>query len=145
MELLAPAGNPEKLEIAIRYGADAVYLAGKDFSLRNQSGNFSIEEMAQGIALAHARGVKVYVACNIYPRTHEMPAIEAFLRQMGEIGPDAIIVADPGVFLALRRILPRMPVHVSTQANTTSLAAARFWQSMGATRINAARNWIYPK
>ncbi|MBI9082499.1 MAG: U32 family peptidase [Desulfobacterales bacterium] len=139
MELLAPAGNPEKLEIAIHYGADAVYLAGKDFSLRNQSGNFTIEQMEQGIALAHARGVKVYVACNIYPRTLEMPAIEAFLKQVGKIGPDAVIVADPGIFMTVRRILPQMTVHISTQANTTNLAAAQFWRSIGAARINAAR------
>lgn len=139
MELLAPAGNPEKLDIAIRYGADAVYLAGKDFSLRSQSGNFTIDEMEQGITLAHARGVKVYVACNVYPRTHEMPAFEAFLQQLGEIGPDAVIVADPGVFMTVRRILPQMTVHISTQANTTSLATAQFWKSIGAARINTAR------
>jgi len=139
IELLAPAGNFEKLEIAVHYGADAVYLADKDFSLRNFSGNFTPEELHRAVAFAHQRGVRVYVACNIYPRTNETARIAAYLEQLGEIGPDAVIIADPGIFAAARRIIPGIPVHISTQANTTSLDAARFWRDLGARRVNIAR------
>ena len=92
VELLAPAGNFEKLEIATHYGADAVYLAGKEFSLRNFSGNFTLDELQQAVKFARERGVKVYVACNIYPRNDEQSAIADYLRKLGEIGPDALIV-----------------------------------------------------
>ncbi|VEN74280.1 Peptidase U32 [Candidatus Desulfarcum epimagneticum] len=139
IELLAPAGNPEKLEIAIHYGADAVYLGGKDFSLRNFSGNFTPKEMRQGVELAHDKGVKVYVACNIFPRTHEFGAISDFLASVNEIGPDAVIIADPGVFLLAKEKAPGIPVHISVQANTVNAGAALFWEKMGATRINTAR------
>lgn len=139
VELLAPAGNFEKLETAIHFGADAVYLAGKDFSLRNFSGNFSPAEMRAAVEQAHARGVRVYVACNSFPRNDELPAVSAYLEQLGDIGPDGVIVADPGIFMEARRRIPQIPLHVSTQANITSYAAARFWEDLGAVRINAAR------
>ncbi len=139
IELLAPAGNFEKLEIALHYGADAVYMAGKDFSLRNFSGNFTIPELENAIRHVHDLGKKAYVACNIYPRNHELDEISGFLEQIGRIAPDAVIVADPGVFLKARSIIPKIPIHISTQANTTSIASARFWKEMGAERINAAR------
>ena len=139
LELLAPAGNFEKLETAIHYGADAVYLAGKQFSLRSFSGNFNLEELAESVALAHGHGVKVYLACNIYPRNHELAELRDYLTRLSSLEIDALIVADPGVFMAARELLPRVPRHVSTQANTTSTAAARFWQELGARRVNAAR------
>jgi U32 family peptidase len=143
LELLAPAGNLEKLETAIHYGADAVYLAGKQFSLRGFADNFSIPELAAALRLAHRQGVRVYVACNIYPRNHELADLEAYLAQLADLdgeGPiDGLIVADPGVFMAARKRLPQVPLHISTQANTTSTAAARFWKRLGARRINAAR------
>jgi len=139
IELLAPAGNFEKLEIAIHYGADAVYLAGKEFSLRNFSGNFSLEELEQAIEYGHTNGIKLYVACNVYPRSDELPAIREHLAAIGPFKPDALIVADPGIFMLAREIIPEIPVHVSTQANTTNLQTARFWKKMGATRVNAAR------
>lgn len=139
IELLAPAGNFEKLEIAIHYGADAVYLGGQEFSLRNFSGNFTLDEMARAVAYAHERGVKVYAAVNVYPRTHEEQAIAEFLEQMGKIGVDAVIIADPGVFVQARRVMPHIPVHLSTQANTTSRQSMRFWASLGASRVNLAR------
>jgi len=139
IELLAPAGSFEKLRIAIHYGADAVYLAGKDFSLRNFSGNFALAELDTAIRFAHDLGKKVYVACNIYPRNHELDAIAGYLDQIGQLGPDAVIVADPGIFMMARRIIPGIPVHVSTQANITSVAGAGFWKDMGASRINTAR------
>ena len=139
VELLAPAGNPEKLEIAVHYGADAVYLAGKAFSLRNFSGNFTLDEMREGIRHAHAHGVKVYVACNIYARNDEMMAVREYLSQLAEIKPDALIIADPAIFAAARELAPDIDLHISTQSNTTSWGTARFWKSLGAARVNVAR------
>lgn len=139
VELLAPAGNFEKLEIAVHYGADAVYLAGKEFSLRNFSGNFNLDEMQQAIAFGHDRGIKLYVACNIYPRDEELPAVRDHLAAIGALEPDGVIVADPGIFNLARETIPSIPLHVSTQANTTNSAAARFWKEMGAVRVNVAR------
>lgn len=138
-ELLAPAGNFEKLEIAIHFGADAVYLGGKDFSLRSFSGNFTPEDMQKAIRYAHDRGVKVYVTCNIYPRNNDISAITDYLIQLGKIGVDAIIVSDPGILsIALERI-PHVPIHLSTQANTTNFASVSFWEKMKIRRINLAR------
>ena len=145
IELLAPAGNLEKLEIAIHYGADAVYLAGKDFSLRNFSGNFSLDEMQRAITLAHKHDVKVYVACNIYPRCHETDGIKDFLASVGRMDPDGVIISDPGVLLIARETIPQVPVHLSTQTNTTSPNAARFWETQGVQRINVARELSLPE
>ena len=131
VELLAPAGNFEKLEIAIHYGADAVYLGGKDFSLRNFSGNFSLDEIKQAIVYAHDRGIKVYVAVNIYARNDEQPYIAAYLEKLGALGPDGFIVADPGVFLTARELLPHTPLHLSTQANSTNSKTVQFWGRLG--------------
>lgn len=138
-ELLAPAGNFEKLEIAIHYGADAVYLAGDDFSLRNFSDNFSDKELFNAVSLAHRHGVKVYLACNIYSRNFEQDKIKAFLSRTADIGPDAIIISDPGIILQASKIIPHIPVHLSTQANTTNINAVRFWHHQGVKRINLAR------
>jgi putative protease len=138
-ELLAPAGNFEKLEIAVHFGADAVYLAGKDFSLRNFSGNFSMDEMQQAITFAHDNQVKVYVACNIFPRNHEQAAIAEFLTSLGHMHPDAIIISDPGIIAMARKQIPQIPIHLSTQANTTNYEAARFWESQDVKRVNVAR------
>lgn len=138
-ELLAPAGNFEKLEIAIHYGADAVYLAGKNFSLRNFSGNFTIEEMARAVELAHAHQVKVYVACNIYSRNQEQQQVKDYLAQLADINPDAVIIADPGILMEARKVIPQTPIHLSTQANTTNYTSALFWKGQGVRRINAAR------
>lgn len=139
VELLAPAGNFEKLEIAIHYGADAVYLGGKEFSLRSFSGNFTLEEMARAISLVHKHGLRVYVACNIYSRNSDQEAIAAYLRKLAELRPDGLIVADPAVLLAAKREAPGIPLHVSTQANTTNHVTAKFWKTTGACRVNAAR------
>jgi len=138
-ELLAPAGNFEKLEIAVHYGADAVYLAGDDFSLRNFSGNFSGTELFKAVALAHQHQVKVYLACNIYSRNHEQEKIKVFLSQAGDIGPDAIIISDPGIILLAKEIIPHIPIHLSTQANTTNINTVKFWQGLGVKRVNLAR------
>lgn len=139
IELLAPAGNFEKLEIAIHYGADAVYLAGKDYSLRNLSENFTLEELERAVLFARKSGVKVYVACNIFSRNSEQGAISDYLKSLAEISPDAVIIADPGILLEARKVMPGMPIHLSTQANTTNYKAAFFWKNQGVSRINAAR------
>lgn len=139
IELLAPAGNFEKLECAIHFGADAVYIGAQNFSLRSNAGNFDIPQISMAVDYAHAHSVKVYIAVNIYPRVHDEKPIADFLSQMENIGPDALIIADPGVFLMAKKYAPQIRVHVSTQANTTSLQAAAFWQKLGAVRINAAR------
>jgi putative protease len=138
-ELLAPAGNMEKLEIAVHYGADAVYLAGKDYSLRNFSGNFTIDEMEQAIAFAHQNKVNVYVACNIFAKNSDIEHIEIFLHQIKDIVPDAVIISDPGILAMALEIIPHMPIHLSTQANTTNYKSANFWKKLGVKRINSAR------
>jgi putative protease len=139
IELLAPAGNLEKFEIAIHYGADAVYLAGKDYSLRNLSENFTLEELESAVLFAHKSGVKVYVACNIFSRNSEQGAISDYLKSLAGISPDAVIIADPGILLEARKVMPDIPIHLSTQANTTNYKSALFWKNLGVTRINAAR------
>ncbi len=139
MELLAPAGDFEKLEIAVHYGADAVYLSGKDFSLRNFSGNFTVDEIRDAVHFAHSKGVKVYVACNIFPKNEEIRPISDFLEISGRFNPDAVIIADPGIIRLARSIIPHIPIHLSTQANTTNIESALFWQDAGVKRINIAR------
>ena len=139
VELLAPAGNFEKLELVLHYGADAVYLAGKAFSLRNFAGNFCLEELEAAIVLAHDHNVKVYVAVNIFARNVDLAPLETFLQVLGKLKPDAIIVADPAVLALTHRLLPDMALHLSTQANTTNALAAQFWRSQGVRRVNLAR------
>lgn len=139
VELLAPAGTPEKLEIAVHYGADAVYLAGRDFSLRNFSANFSLADMKAARRLTREHGVRMYVAVNIYSRDSEAQAIADYLASLATVDPDALIVADPAIFMQARQLLPHVPIHVSTQANTTNTGTARFWRDLGATRVNGAR------
>jgi putative protease len=139
VELLAPAGTPEKLEVAVHYGADAVYLAGRDFSLRNFSANFSLADMRAARRLTRENGVRMYVAVNIYSRNSEAQAIADYLASLEAIEPDALIIADPAIFMQARKRLPHVPIHVSTQANTTNTGTARFWRDLGATRVNGAR------
>lgn len=138
-ELLAPAGNPEKLRMALLYGADAVYLGGKAFGLRAFGGNFSREEMAEGISFAHGMGKKVYVTVNIFPHNKDLEKLPEYLRFLAEVQADGLLVADLGVFLMAREIVPEMELHVSTQANTTNLAAANAWWKLGAKRVVLAR------
>ena len=138
-ELLSPAGNFEKMEAAIRYGANAVYLAGHAFGMRSAADNFSDEELAEAIAYAHERGVRVYVTVNTAPRDAEYPALAAYLRRLGELAPDALIVADIGVFSLCRELIPKMELHVSTQANSVSAADVRAWGRLGAKRVVLSR------
>ncbi|MEJ2157326.1 MAG: U32 family peptidase [Desulfobacteraceae bacterium] len=139
VELLAPAGNFEKLETALHFGADAVYLAGKAFSLRNFSGNFTLDEMHTAIELAHQKGAKVYVALNIFARARDLNPICEYLEALKPLCPDGLILADPAVIALARRLAPDIPIHLSTQANTTNSETVRFWQNHGVRRINAAR------
>ena len=138
-ELLSPAGDPEKLRAAVRFGADAVYVAGQRFGMRAAAGNFDDDALTEGIAYAHAHGVKAYVTVNTAPRTQEYPALEEYLGTLGALGPDALIVGDIGVLSVVRRCLPKVPIHISTQANVVSLETARAFASLGASRIVLSR------
>ncbi len=138
-ELLLPAGSPEVLRTAIDYGADAVYLGGEAFGLRAMAKNFSNEQMAEGIAYAHARNKKVYVTANILAHNGDLEAAERYFHELKEIRPDALIISDPALFMAARRICPEIDLHVSTQANNTNYGTFRFWHDLGAARVVAAR------
>ncbi len=138
-ELLVPAGNYEKLVTATHYGADAVYLGGKRYSLRAKAGNFSSEDMARGIAYAHQHGVKVYVTINILAHNDDLEGLADYLREVRDLGADAVIVSDPGILREARQSVPDLPIHLSTQANVTNHAAARFWLDQGVCRLNLAR------
>ncbi|MBQ7478016.1 MAG: U32 family peptidase [Selenomonadaceae bacterium] len=138
-ELLAPAGNPEKMRMALRYGADAVYLGGKEFGLRAFGGNFSREDLAEGIAFAHDLGKKVYVTVNTFPHNSDLERLPDYLGFLSKARADALLVADLGVFMMARDIVPEMELHVSTQANTTNWAAVEGWQRLGAKRVVLAR------
>ncbi len=139
LELLAPAGNLSKLKTAIIYGADAVYIGGEEFSLRTAADNFTYEEMKEGIAFAHERGKKVYVAVNIVPRSNELSKIGQYAKKLYEMGADAVIVSDLGAFSVIKKAAPDLPIHISTQANNTNFESANMWHSMGASRIVLAR------
>ena len=139
IELLAPAGNPEKLKMAIIYGADAVYLAGPRFGLRAGAGNFTLEEMKEGIKFAHERNRKVYVTMNIIPHNEDFEGMEDYIALVSDLGADAVIVSDLGVLSAVREVNPSIPVHISTQANVTNYKSAMLYKKLGASRIIAAR------
>lgn len=138
-ELLAPAGNFEKLKAAVLYGADAVYLAGNAFGMRAAADNFTNEELAEAVAYAHARSVKVYVTVNTMPRTNEYAALEEYLCFLATTGADAIIVSDLGVLALAKRVAPDMEIHVSTQASSVSVADVLAWRDLGAKRVVLAR------
>jgi putative protease len=138
-ELLAPAGNMEKLVTAVHYGADAVYLSGPGWSLRAQAGNFDRSGLREAAAHAHEHGVKVYVTVNIFAHNRDLDGLEDYLLFLREAGADALIVADPGILLLCRETTPDLPLHLSTQANVTNLASVRFWQQQGLRRVNLAR------
>lgn len=143
-ELLAPAGNFEKLCIAVHYGADAVYLGGTGYSLRAHA-TFAPEEIAAAVAYAHKRGVKVYVTVNIFARNRDLIGLPAYLEKLAKAEVDGLIVADPGVLSLARQTVPRLPLHLSTQANITNAASARFWEQQGVHRLNLARELALPE
>ncbi|QDR80821.1 peptidase U32 family protein [Sporomusa termitida] len=138
-ELLAPAGNLEKLKMALIYGADAVYMGGKAFGLRAFSDNFGQDDMRQGIAFAHRLGKKAYITINIFPHNDDLAALPDYIRDVAAMAADAIIVSDLGVYRIARQAAPGLPIHISTQANCTNWATAQFWQELGAARIVLAR------
>lgn len=138
-ELLVPAGNPEKLETAILYGADAVYLGGKALNLRASAQGFSVPELQQGVNNAHAKGVSIYYCLNSLPKEQDLQSIPLALEEAATAGVDGLIIADPGIFRMARKITPHLPVHVSTQANTANSESVAFWGDLGASRVNLAR------
>lgn len=139
MELLAPAGNLEKLKIAFAYGADAVYIGGEEYSLRAYADNFSLDDMRKGIEIAHSIGKKVYITMNIIPHNSDIKNIEDYLKEISYLKADAIILSDPGVFMIVKDAIPCMKIHLSTQANNTNWASAKFWYDRGVSRIILAR------
>lgn len=138
-ELLSPAGNFEKMRAAILYGADAVYLAGTVFGMRAAADNFTDEELKEAVTYAHARGKKVYLTLNTMPREHEYPALCDYIDRIGEIRPDACIIADMGVLATVKERIPDMECHISTQCSTVSAASAKAWYQMGVKRVVLAR------
>ena len=138
-ELLIPASSLEVLKTAVIYGADAVYIGGEAFGLRAKAKNFSMEEMKEGIEFAHAHDVKVYVTANILAHNGDLEGVREYFKELREIKPDALIIADPGVFQIAKEVCPEIERHVSTQANNTNYATYLFWYGLGAKRVVSAR------
>ncbi|GAC43384.1 peptidase U32 family protein [Paenibacillus popilliae] len=138
-ELLAPAGNLEKLKFAIHYGADAVYIGGQKYGLRSNADNFSFEEMREGVAFARKYGAKVFVATNIYAHNEDLEGIEDYLRQLEQAGISAIIAADPMIIETAQRVTPGLEVHVSTQQSIANWQTVQFWKEEGTPRVVLAR------
>lgn len=138
-ELLIPAGNLKKLMVAVHYGADALYLAGTDYGLRKKAGNFSLPELDQAVRYAHKKGVKIYLTVNIFPHNRDLDGITKYLMEIENVGVDAVIISDPGILRISKKIIPNLPVHISTQANITNWASAQFWKDQGVKRICLAR------
>ena len=142
-ELLSPAGNFEKMQAALRYGADAVYLAGQRFGMRSAADNFTTDELRAAVAYAHERGKRVYLTLNTMPRADEYDALRAFLGELRDIPVDAVIVSDLGVMDTVHELLPDMEIHISTQAGVCSPASARAFVRMGAKRLVVARELTF--
>lgn len=138
-ELLAPAGDLEKLITAINYGADAVYLGGEEFGLRTASKNFTVEEIEKAVIYAHERDKKVYVTLNIIPHNEDLNGLEEYARALYEINVDAVIVADPGVYSVIKKEVPDLEIHISTQASITNYQTIMFWYNLGVRRVVLAR------
>lgn len=138
-ELLVPASSLEVLKIAVVFGADAVYIGGEVFGLRAKAKNFTMEEMKEGIEFAHARGVKVYVTANILAHNEDLDGVREYFYELKNIGPDALIISDPGIFMIAREVCSEIDIHISTQANNTNYGTFLFWQKQGATRVVTAR------
>lgn len=143
IELLAPAGDLEKLKTAVDYGADAVYFGGELFSLRAGAGNLTIPQMEEGIAYAHARNVRCYLTLNIFAHNEDILPLEDYLIKIKALDIDAFIVSDPGIMLMIREVMPQAEIHLSTQANMTNYKTARFWQQQGVKRIVLARELTF--
>ena len=139
IELLSPAGDMERLNMSLAYGADAVYLAGTDFGMRAFAGNFTPEEMKQAVAMCHSRGVSIHVTCNTMPRNDEVARLPEWLEYLQDLGVDAVILADVGVLSLLKRYAPRVKAHISTQASISNYQTATAWYDLGASRVILAR------
>lgn len=139
VELLAPAGDLQKLKFAIIYGADAVYIGGQIFGMREKAKNFSLEDMKEGVEFAHERGKKVYITLNIIPHNDDLKHLEDYLTDVKNIGFDAVIVSDPGTLMYIKEYAPELEVHLSTQANNTNYMSAKFWHQQGVSRVILAR------
>lgn len=138
-ELLAPAGDIDKLKIALDYGADAVYLGGENFGLRAQAGNFNLDNLRIAVEETHKRGKKLYLTLNAYLFEAQMPALEEYLERLRPLNLDAYIVSDPGVLRRIKELDPQREIHLSTQANTLNAAACNFWHQYGVERVNLGR------
>lgn len=138
-ELLIPAGSLEVLRTAVRYGADAVYIGGEDFGLRAKAHNFTIEEMKEGIAFAHAHQCKVYLTVNIFAHNDDLQGIRNYFLALQQVDIDALIISDPGVVVLAKELLPQVEIHISTQANNTNYGTYNFWYQLGARRVVSAR------
>ncbi|OAO76313.1 peptidase U32 family protein [Anoxybacillus flavithermus] len=138
-ELLAPAGNLEKLKVAVHYGADAVFIGGQEYGLRSNADNFTLEEMAEGVQFASKYGAKIYVTTNIYAHNENIPVLEDYLRGLERVGVHGIIVADPLIIETARRVAPKLEVHLSTQQSLTNWKAVQFWKEEGLERVVLAR------
>lgn len=138
-ELLAPAGDIEKLKTALHYGADAVYFSGERFGLRAAAANLSIEEMTEAVRLAHAKGARAYLALNVFAHNSDIDDLPSYLADVGQTGVDAIIASDAGVVDLVKETLPGIELHLSTQANTTNWRSVRFWKGRGVSRVCVAR------
>ncbi len=138
-ELLIPASSLEILKTAVAFGADAVYIGGESYGLRAKAKNFSMEEMREGISYAHAHNVKVYVTANILAHNRDLPGAEVYFKELKELAPDGLIIADPGLFMIAKEVCPEIPVHISTQANNVNYRTFQFWQKHGAARVVTGR------
>lgn len=138
-ELLIPAGSLEVLKTAVTFGADAVYIGGEAFGLRAKAKNFGRDDMLEGIRFAHEHGVKVHVTANILAHNEDLAGAEEYFKELKEMKPDALIIADPGMFMMAREICPEIDIHVSTQANNTNYETYKFWHRQGAKRVVSAR------
>ena len=138
-ELLVPASSLEVLQVAVIFGADAVYIGGEAFGLRAKAKNFSKEDMSEGVRFAHEHGVKVYVTANILAHNQDLEGVRKYFEELREIGPDALIISDPGVYQIAKEVCPEIELHISTQANNTNYGTYQFWYQMGAKRVVTAR------
>lgn len=142
-ELLAPAGNLEKLKKAFIYGADAVYIGGEEFSLRVAADNFSLEDMREGVEFAHQMGKKVYLTANIIPHNKDIEDYREYIKEIRDIGLDGIIISDLGMFSVTKELAPNLEIHISTQANNVNYESAKMWHSLGAKRVVLAREMSF--
>lgn len=139
VELLVPAGSLEVLKVAVDYGADAVYIGGQAYGLRAKANNFSIDEMKEAAAYAHAKNAKVYVTANIFAHNYDIDGMKTYFEQLKDTGVDAVLVSDPGIFTLAKETMPDMELHISTQANNTNYLTYNFWYKLGAKRVVTAR------